>query len=229
MSIMRVNPTRMELTNLKKRLIVAKRGHKLLKDKQDELMRNFLDIIKETKKLRKSVENSIKEANKHFVIANSIMQEEVLRTSMLLPKKRIKLKVSYKNIMNIKVPEFTCYNEATDKEESFEENFEEDKDMLSYGYTFTSGELDKSISMLSTTFKSMIELAQKEKVIMILATDIEKTRRRVNALEHIMIPNIEDTIRSISMKLDENERSNTVRLMKIKDMMVEKRINNKYE
>ncbi len=220
MSIMRVNPTRMELTNLKKRLVVARRGHKLLKDKQDELMRIFLDMVKDTKSLRKEVEENINMANKHFVIARSVMQEEVLKTSMLLPKKKIKLKVSYKNIMSIKVPEFVCHNEINDKEEDFKES----SDMLSYGYVFTSGKLDQSISMLSLTLKDMVTLAQKEKAVMILASEIEKTRRRVNALEHIMIPNLEDTIKSISMKLEENERSNTTRLMKIKDMMVEKKI-----
>lgn len=210
MALLRVNPTRMELTRLKKALFVARKGHKLLKDKRDELMRQFLDIVREAKTLREAVEKSIKEANQSFVVANSVMQSEVLTSALMLPKQRAQLSIGGKNIMSVNVPVYDVTYKTHDK-----------NDIYSYGYAFTSGDLDHAITRLHNVLPDMLRLAELEKSIQLIASEIEKTRRRVNALEHVMIPDYEDTIKYISMKLDENERSSTARLMKIKDMMVE--------
>lgn len=210
MALLRVNPTRMELTRLKKALSVARKGHKLLKDKRDELMRQFLDIVREAKALRESVEESIREANRSFVVANSVMQSEVLTSALMLPRQRAQLSIGEKNIMSVNVPVYDVTYQTHDK-----------NDIYSYGYAFTSGDLDQAITSLYDVLPDMLRLAELEKSIQLIASEIEKTRRRVNALEHVMIPDYEDTIKYISMKLDENERSSTARLMKIKDMMVE--------
>ncbi len=210
MALLRVNPTRMELTRLKKALSVARKGHKLLKDKRDELMRQFLDIVREAKALRESVEESIKEANRSFVVANSVMQSEVLTSALMLPRQRAQLSIGEKNIMSVNVPVYDVTYQTHDK-----------NDIYSYGYAFTSGDLDQAITSLYDVLPDMLRLAELEKSIQLIASEIEKTRRRVNALEHVMIPDYEDTIKYIAMKLDENERSSTARLMKIKDMMVE--------
>ena len=203
----------MELTRLKKALGVARKGHKLLKDKRDELMRQFLDIVREAKALRVPVEEGIREANRNFVVANSVMQSEVLTSALMLPKQRAQLSIGEKNIMSVNVPVYDVTYQTHDK-----------NDIYSYGYAFTSGDLDQAITSLYNILPDMLRLAELEKSIQLIASEIEKTRRRVNALEHVMIPDYEDTIKYISMKLDENERSSTARLMKIKDMMVEETI-----
>jgi len=203
----------MELTRLKKALGVARKGHKLLKDKRDELMRQFLDIVREAKALRVTVEEGIREANRNFVVANSVMQSEVLTSALMLPKQRAQLSIGEKNIMSVNVPVYDVTYQTHDK-----------NDIYSYGYAFTSGDLDQAITSLYNILPDMLRLAELEKSIQLIASEIEKTRRRVNALEHVMIPDYEDTIKYISMKLDENERSSTARLMKIKDMMVEETI-----
>ncbi|MCL2013463.1 MAG: V-type ATP synthase subunit D [Oscillospiraceae bacterium] len=213
MSVINVSPTRMELTKIKKRLAVATKGHKLLKDKRDELMRRFLDTVRETKDLRERVEVKIAEANRSFALASSITQREAIATALMLPKQKVSLNISAKNVMGVNIPVFDIEEKTRSKDDS-----------LSYGYAFTSGDLDNSISILSETFSDLLLLAEKEKMIQMLAVEIEKTRRRVNALEYVMIPNYQDTIRYITMKLGENERGNITRLMKVKDMMVEKQI-----
>ena len=209
MARLNVNPTRMELTRLKRRLITARRGHKLLKDKRDELMKQFLDIIQENKRLRNVVEEALKNAHASFKVASAIMSPEMLEQSLVYPKQSVSLEMEFKNIMSVNVPVY-----------SFRTKTDDPGEIYPYGYAQTSGELDDALSALSKALLDMLQLAQIEKSVQLLAQDIEKTRRRVNALEYVMIPQYEETIRYITMKLDENERGNLSRLMKIKDMMI---------
>ena len=213
MAVLNVSPTRMELTKVKNRYMVAVKGHKLLKDKRDELMRQFLDMIRETKELRLRVEEKMMEANRGFALANSVMQREALVSALMMPKQSVTLEIASRNVMGVDVPVFEVRQKTQTKGNA-----------VSYGYAFTSGDLDTAIFALSDVLPDLLMLAQQEKAVQILAVEIEKTRRRVNALEYILIPNYQDTIRYIAMKLDENERSNLTRLMKIKDMMVERQI-----
>lgn len=205
-----VNPTRMELTRLKKKLITAKRGHKLLKDKRDELMRQFLDLVRENRVLREKVEAGIEKANKNFVLARAVMEEEVLNVALLAPKQEVYLEKGSRNVMSVEIPVFDYVTKTPDA-----------NDIYSYGYAFTSGDLDDSVKALSDLLPDMLRLAECEKSCQLMAVEIEKTRRRVNALEHVMIPDMEENIKYIIMKLDENERSTQVRLMKVKDMILE--------
>lgn len=213
MAVLNVSPTRMELTRIKKQLLVAIKGHKLLKDKRDELMRQFLDMIREIKVLRRRVEESLTEINRGFALASSVMQKEALYSALLMPKQSVTLQIDSKNVMGVDVPVFSIQQKSSNTE-----------DALSYGYAFISGDLDNSILTLAKLLPDLLALAEMEKAAQMLAAEIERTRRRVNALEYIVIPNYQDTIRFITMKLDENERSNLTRLMKVKDMMVEKQI-----
>ncbi len=213
MATLNVNPTRMELSRLKKRLATARRGHKLLKDKRDELMRQFLDLVRENKALRERVEKALTDANKSFILARSVMQDEMMDTALLMPKQEVSLDVSFKNVMSVDIPVFDAKTRTPDP-----------ADIYPYSFAFTSGDLDSAVQELSDLLPDLLELAEKEKATMLLAAEIERTRRRVNALEHVMIPQYVDTIRMITMKLDENERSSTARLMKVKDMMVEKTV-----
>jgi len=205
-----VIPTRMELTRLKRKLVTARKGHKLLKDKRDELMRQFLIMVRENRELRENVEKGIAEANRGFALARSSMSDEAVRVAFMAPKQRVSIGVSYKNIMSVNVPEYT-----------FDTRTGNSADMFSYGFAFTSADLDDAVQQLSGVFEQMLKLAQTEKSCQLMAAEIEKTRRRVNALEHVMIPQLEEDIKFISMKLDENERSSQIRLMKVKDMMLE--------
>lgn len=209
MARLNVNPTRMELSKLKKKLTSARRGHKLLKDKRDELMRQFMILIKENRQLRTEVEQAINEANRYMAVAGSVMQKEVLETALMLPKQEVELEVSEKNVMSVYIPEFKTKFRTDDT-----------NDIFSYGMAFTSIDLDGAVSALSAVFPKMIRLAEIEKACQLMADEIEKTRRRVNALEHIMIPDYEETIKFITMKLSENERSTTTSLMKVKDMVL---------
>ncbi len=206
-----VNPTRMELTRLKKKLTTAIRGHKLLKDKRDELMRQFLDLVRENKTLREKVEQGILAANKNFVLARSSMQEEVLKVSLMASKQEVFLETSKKNVMSVDIPQFEYRTKTPDL-----------NDIYSYGYAFTSSDLDDAVLSLQEILPDMLRLAEIEKSCQLMAAEIEKTRRRVNALEHVMIPELREKIKFIVMKLDENERSTQIRLMKVKDMMLEK-------
>ena len=210
MASTQVNPTRMELSRQKKRLTTAMRGHKLLKDKRDELMRQFLDLVRENKALREKVEAGLAAANKNFVLAKAVSSDQVLNTALLAPKQEVYLEVGTKNVMSVNIPAFACRFRSADE-----------GDIYSYGFAFTSSDLDGAIQALAEVFPAMLELAEKEKACQLMAAEIEKTRRRVNALEHVMIPQLQETIRYISMKLDENERSTQVRLMKVKDMMLQ--------
>lgn len=204
-----VNPTRMNLTALKKRLKTATRGHKLMKDKRDELMKEFLELARENGRLRQTVEEKLTGMYQNFSIASAVMSREVMEESLMIPKQGVVLDVGNKNIMSVNVPVF-----------SFETTANDAGDIYPYGYASTSGELDNAISGLTDIFPLLLELAAKEKEVQLIAAELEKTRRRVNALEYVMIPQLQVTIKYIQMKLDENERGNQTRLMKVKDMMI---------
>lgn len=209
MAVLQVNPTRMELSKLKKRLATSTRGHKLLKDKRDDLMKKFLELIRENMELRTQLEEKMAQVYAGFVIAGAAMDDAVLQEALMLPQKKVFAEVSTRNVMSVNVPDF-----------QFSDDGEEGKDIYPYGFAFTSGELDDSIDALHQVLPLMLKLAQAEKTAQLLAEEIEKTRRRVNALEYVQIPTLQETIKSITMKLDENERGNLARLMKIKDMMI---------
>ena len=210
MASTQVTPTRMELTRLKRKLVTAVKGHRLLKDKRDELMRQFLTLVKEDMELRKKVEKGITDANRNFVLAKAGMSEEILRTALMTPKQEVYLKQSKKNVMSVDIPVFGYDTRTADK-----------NDIFSYGFAFTSGDLGGAVQSLSDVLSDMLKLAEIEKSCQLMAAEIEKTRRRVNALEHVIIPETQSGIRYITMKLDENERSTQVRLMKVKDMVLE--------
>ena len=208
-----VNPTRMELKKMKTRYANARRGHKLLKDKRDGLMKQFLETVRQNKELREKVEASLSGVYGSLSIAGAVSGPMVLEESLMLPKKQGKLDVHYRNVMSVTVPEFELEVIGKDAQDSY-----------NYGLAFTSGELDASLAQMSAVMEDMVALAQSEKTVQLLAQEIEKTRRRVNALEYIMIPKYLATITSIKMKLDENDRGNTTRLMKVKDMMIKAQI-----
>jgi len=208
-----VNPTRMELTRLKKKLVTAVRGHKLLKDKRDELMRQFLDKVRENKALREEVETALVSANRNFMLARAGMPDEMLNTALLAPKQELTISAGTQNVMSVEIPDFDFKTRTPDQ-----------NDMYSYGFAFTTGDLDDAILSLSEVFPKMLKLAEVEKSAQLMAEEIEKTRRRVNALEYVVIPNTQDAIRYITMKLDENDRATTTRLMKVKDMLLQQSI-----
>ena len=204
-----VNPTRMELSKLKKRLTTATRGHKLLKDKQDELMRRFIELIKYNNELRKSVEEELGGSFKEFLMASAVMSSEMLEEAIAYPKEKISLELTHKNIMSVNVPVM-----------NFKRSLEGDTGSIyPYGFAQTSSELDGAIEKLYGILPKLLELAEVEKSCQLMADEIEKTRRRVNALEYMTIPQLQETIKYIVMKLDENERGNLTRLMKVKSMM----------
>lgn len=186
-----INPTRMELTRLKARRTTAIRGHKLLKDKRDELMRQFLDIVRLNRELRAKVEQQLMDAHSAFSVASAVMSPEMLEQALAYPKQSVSLEMSFQNIMSVNVPRYTFRTKNDDPAEIFP-----------YGFAQTSGELDDALESLSQVFQDMLQLAQVEKTMQLLAQEIEKTRRRVNALEYVMIPEYEKNIKYISMKLD---------------------------
>lgn len=208
MAQLNVNPTRMELSRLKKKLAAAVRGHKLLRDKRDGMMKQFLEIVRENKELRKRTEQKLREANQYMSVAGAVMKKEVLMSALLMPKQRVELEIGTKNVMGVDIPTFKA-----------ETKVHNSADIYSYGYAFTGFDLDRAVEKYAAAIPDMLRLSESEKAVQLLAAEIEKTRRRVNALEYVLIPNCRDTIKYIAVKLDENERSNTTRLMKIKDMM----------
>ena len=212
MAILRVNPTRMELTRLKKRLVTASRGHKLLKDKRDEMVRQFMLLIRRNRELRLTVEAALGKALAGFVLARVAMSREAMDEALLFPVREVELSVSRANIMSVDVPKIS-YQEKK-REQAF----------FPYGMLMTSSELDSAVSSLASVLPQMVELAELEKTCNMLADEIEKTRRRVNALEYVMIPQLLETIKYIRMKLDENERGSLIRLMKTKDMIAQRQV-----
>ena len=208
---MNVNPTRMQMTKLKRQLQTAKRGHKMLKDKRDELMRRFIELVQENKRLREKVEAELELCNAHFVNASAVMNKKALDSAMMSSKQQTGLDITTKNIMSVDVPVFSAVTGSPDK-----------ADIYPYGFAFTPFELDDAVQSLEELLPDMIRLAEIEKSCELMSAEIERTRRRVNSLEHVMIPRYEATIKYIAMKLEENDRSSRTRLMKVKDMLLEK-------
>ncbi len=213
-----VNPTRMELTRLKGKLRTAQRGHKLLKDKRDELMKQFLDTVREVKALRAEVEEELMTVYGSFTVASALMSDQAMEQALLYPKQSVELSMTFQNIMSVNVPVY-----------HFETKTKSDSDIYPYGFAATSGELDAAVDALGRVFQKMLKLAQIEKAAQLMAEEIEKTRRRVNALEYVMIPDTQEAIRYITMKLDENDRATTTRLMKVKDMILKEAIEEQKE
>ena len=209
MAKLNVNPTRMELTRLKKKLATSTRSHKLLKDKQDELMRQFINLVKYNNTLRAEVEGQLEGSLKDFVMARAVMSSEFLEEAVAYPKEHISVEVGEKNIMSVNVPVM-----------NFKRQLEGDEGSIyPYGFANTSSELDDAIAKLYGILPKLLELAEVEKSCQLMADEIEKTRRRVNALEYMTIPQLQETIKYIRMKLDENERGALTRLMKVKAMI----------
>jgi V/A-type H+-transporting ATPase subunit D len=202
--LVNVNATRMELLRLKKRLNLARRGHKLLKDKRDELMRQLLAVIDEVKALRLSIERQFQSILERFVLAKASLGPHQADQELLLPSKKISVSAGMRNIINVRVPVYAR---------------EVSGDIIPYGYINTSGEMDIALNDFEKFLDDLLSLAEKEKSVQLMAVEMEETRRRVNALEYKLIPGITETIKYITMKLEENERSNTVRLMKVKDIV----------
>ena len=198
-------PTRMEMSRLKKRLVTAARGHKLMKDKRDETVRRFITFVRRNKELRERVEALMGEAMRSFVVAKATMPGAAIEEALLVPAASAKVEVSSGKVLSTEVPVLTYVPSPSTE--------------LPYGVFGTSSELDSAVKKFSELMPLLIELAEVEKTCNLLADEIEKTRRRVNALEYVMIPQLEAAIHSISMKLDENERGNLTRLMKTKDML----------
>lgn len=204
-----VKPTRMELSNLKESLVVAERGHKLLKDKQDELMRQFIDLIKENNKLRLQVEEELSGALQNFVLASATMNDAFVDELVAIPTQEASLEIQEKNVMSVRVPEMKFH---------YSEEQEAKEKELSYGYLNTSSELDESLNVMNDVLPNLLRLSEIEKTCQLMADEIESTRRRVNALEYRMIPDHQETIKYIEMKLEEDERASITRMMKVKDM-----------
>ncbi len=205
-----ITPTRMVLNQLKGRLKTARRGHKLLKDKRDELMRQFMDVVRRNKELRTKVEQGLTAAFASQQVASAVMSPEMMEQALLYPRQSVELDLTYKNIMSVNVPRYRFQTKNSDPSEIFP-----------YGFAQTSGELDDALEKLAQVFQDMLELAEVEKTMQLLAEEIEKTRRRVNALEYVMIPELEGNIKYISMKLEENENATKVRLLKVKEMVLQ--------
>ncbi len=210
MAMLRINPTRMELTRIKRRLVTARRGHKLLKDKRDELVRQFIGIIRENARLRETVEHHLKDAMRGFALARAVMDAQAMETAVMYPARQAAVSIGRSSILSVRVPTIRLTEDSGDKT------------IQPYGYAETSADLDDAIDTLAGMLPELLRLAELEKTASLLADEIEKTRRRVNALEYVMIPQFEQTIRMITSKLDENERGAIVRLMKVKSMIADR-------
>ena len=208
----------MELTRLKARLRTAQRGHKLLKDKRDELMKQFMDVVREDRALREKVEQALTRAYGSFTVASALMSPEMLEQALLCPRQSVSLDMSSENVMSVEVPRY-----------EFKLASEDSGDIYPYGFAQTSGELDDAVRELGDILSDLLRLAEVEKATQLLAAEIERTRRRVNALEYVKIPQMQQSIKYITMKLDENERANTIRLMKVKDMILQEAIEERRE
>lgn len=206
-----ITPTRMVLNQYKKRLKTARKGHKLMKDKCDELMRQFMDIVRLNKQLRLKVEEGLTNAFASQTVASAIMSAEMMEQALMYPRQSVQLEMEEKNIMSVMVPKYTFTTAGDDSGEIYP-----------YGFTMTSGELDDALMKLNEVFQDMLKLAEVEKTTQLLASEIENTRRRVNALEYVMIPELEGNIKYITMKLEENDNATKVRLLKVKEMVLAK-------
>ena len=210
MAVLHVNPTRMELTLMKRRLVTARRGHKLLKDKRDELVRRFIILVRENFAIRTQVEKELVGALMDFALARAVMEPGALQQALLYPARQATVRTGQRSILSVRVPEYSV-DEA---------NLGQAR--LPYGMADTSAQLDKAVTSIANALPNLVKLAEVEKTCTLLADEIQKTRRRVNALEYVMIPQFEETIRYISMKLEENERGALTRLMKVKSMIAER-------
>ena len=219
MAELRVNPTRMELKNLKNKLATARRGHKLLKDKQDELMRQFINRIRLNQKLREEVEAELAESFRDFMLASAVMQPERLEQAVAYSKVDIRAQLKVVNCMSVRIPELEFVRLPSRLGVGEEDGSSLQQVEFSYGFAQTTADLDMAIARLDRTLDRLLELAEVEKACQLMADAIESTRRRVNALEYRTIPDLEETIKFIRMKLDENERSTITRLMKVKEMI----------
>jgi len=206
MALLRVNPTRMALMDLKRRTKSAKRGHKLLKDKQDGLMQQFMSIIRRAKSLREKVEQELGEAFRAFLMASMWLSDAELKNALSSPEAKITLNVQTKNVMSVRIPFFEIKKEGR---------------LKNYGFSGSNALLDKAIDAFDGLFETLIELAQIEKQAESMAIELETTRRRVNALEHKMIPDLQETVKYITMKLDETERAGIIATMRIKASLEE--------
>lgn len=204
MALLKVSPTRIELLNLKKRLASAKRGHRLLKDKRDGLMKEFMTTIRDARLLRERVSERLDIAFRHYVRGQITMPRRVAESALMVPNAKVSITMELKNVMSVAVPELRAHKSGS---------------LLSYGFLETSGELDKAIIHLDQTLLDLLQLAGLEKRAELLAYEIEKTRRRVSALEHVMIPNLEETIKFIGMRLEEQARDAVVATMCVKAMI----------
>lgn len=217
MAEVRVNPTRMELKKYKAKLQTARRGHKLLKDKRDELMKQFLDTVREAKELREELSRRFENVYNKFETAAALTDPKMMTEALLLPGAEGELSVSRRNVMSVYVPVF-----------DYEVKTSGDVGGAGYGYAFTSGSLDEASKAITEVSADLVRLAELEKSALLMCDEIERTRRRVNALEYIMIPQYQETVKFITMKLDENERSSQTRLMKVKDMMIKAQLASKH-
>lgn len=199
-----VNATRMELLRLRRRAGLAVRGHKLLSEKRDGISRYLIKIARAIQPLRKKVERELMETSRRFMLARASMEPEHTRAALEIPTKKFSLAVKLASVMNVRVPELTKQIAG---------------EIICYGYATTSGEMDVALMALERAFDSLIELAEKEKQARLLAVELQMTRRRVNVLEHVVIPELHETIKFIYDKLGEAERDNTSRLMKIADII----------
>jgi V/A-type H+-transporting ATPase subunit D len=202
--LLNVNATRMEQLQLRRRLDLARRGHRLLSQKRDEISRRLVRVAAAIRPLRQRVEQELLETTRRFLMARATMEPEDLRAALAVPTKKFNLAVQFAGIMSVKVPQLIKDIAG---------------DIICYGFATTSGELDVALRALERAFDGLIELAEKEKQAMLLATELQKTRRRVNVLEHVVIPNVQETIKYIAGKLGEAERDNASRLMKIAEMI----------
>jgi V/A-type H+/Na+-transporting ATPase subunit D len=202
--LLKVNPNRMELLRLKKRLVIAKRGHKLLKDKRDALIQEFIHLVKENKTIREELENKLMKCYIIFSNASSLMSKITLEESLMFPKAKSTIELTFKNIMGVNVPKYIF---------KFEGN------IYAYSLFNTTPELDLALRNFYEILPLMLQLAELDKAVSLLANEIEKTRRRVNALEYVLIPDLENTIKFITMKLDEMARSTTSAIMRIKEII----------
>jgi V/A-type H+-transporting ATPase subunit D len=205
----KINPTRMELKRVKERLKTAVRGHKLLKEKSEEMIRQFTALIKKNKALREELEGALSAALKKFMLAKSLTDEKKLAQAIALPAVKYQVACDKKSIMNVMVPQMEIIKTGSEG-------------IFPYSFVGITGELNEAIGAITSLLPKMIELAGVEKACEMLAEEIQKNKRRVNALEYFMIPQMQETIRYIVMKLDENDRANLIRLMKVKEL-IEKR------
>ncbi|MCI8641111.1 MAG: V-type ATP synthase subunit D [Clostridia bacterium] len=215
MAVLNVNLTRIESINMKKSLKTAQKGHKLLKDKLDELIKKLLNLVRENQELRRKSDEMLKYAYQSFMLAKAVIGEEYIEEALIIPRKSVSIDISEVNIMSVKIPKFNFSNNLADIDKN------EICNNALYGLAYTTSELDLAINSFSEVSESLLKLAQNEKAIELISSEIKKTRRRVNAIENVTIPNYIDTIKYIQLKLSEDERASTSRLMKIKEMIVE--------